>query len=188
MQIDRFTHLHFPSSNTPIASDDALSDVTSRTGLSKPPTQSPAPASQSDLVRAESVVLNVQFPGRGVSQASQPVAETYTDGRKLAAGSDPQLDSESQAADHQRAVDRNVGVFTQITLNKDGVLVAKPQPTGVVKQPDFVALAVSAMREFSDEAERQKAQSFDFNVAPAGMPWGRLKSLQQLAARFNVFA
>ncbi len=188
MQIDRYTHLHFPSNNTTIASDEALSDATSRAGLSKPPTQSPAPASQSVLVRAESVVLKVQFPGGGVSQATQPVAGTYTDGRKFVAGSDPQVDSESQAADHQRAVDRNAGVFTQITLNKDGVLVAKPQPAGVVKQPDFVALAVSAMREFSDEAERQKAQSFDFNAAPAEMPWGRLKSLQQLAAKFNVFA
>ena len=96
------------------------------------------------------------------------------------------MDSESQAADHQRAVDRNAGVFTQITLNKDGVLVAKPQPAG--KQPDFVALAVSAMREFSDEADRLKAQSFDFNAPPAEMSWGSLKSLQQLAAKFNVFA
>ena len=125
MQIDRYTHLHFPSNNTTIASDEALSDATSRAGLSKPPTQSPAPASQTVLVRAESVVLKVQFPGGGVSQATQPVAGTYTDGRKFVAGSDPQVDSESQAADHQRAVDRNAGVFTQITLNKDGVLVAK---------------------------------------------------------------
>ena len=58
----------------------------------------------------------------------------------------------------------------------------------VPKQPDFVALAVSAMREFSDEAERQKGQSFDVNAAAPEMPWTRLKGLQQLAAKFNVFA
>jgi hypothetical protein len=84
-------------------------------------------------------------------------------------------------------VDRNAGIFTRITLNKDGVMVAKPQPAGEAKQPDFVALAVSAMREFSDEADRQKAKSFDFSAAPAEIPWGRFKGLQQLAAKFNVF-
>ena len=44
------------------------------------------------------------------------------------------------------------------------------------------------MREFSDEAERQKARSVTPAEVPAEMAWGKLKSLQQLAARFNVFA
>jgi hypothetical protein len=133
------------------------------------------------------LVLKVQFPQEGALQAARADAVVYTNGRKSIATGDAQADSETQAADYQRAVDRNAGMFTQITLSKDGVLVAKPQPAGDAKQPDFVALAVSAMREFSDEADRQKAQSFDFNAEPAEMPWGGLKGLQQLAAKFNVF-
>jgi hypothetical protein len=188
MQIDRYNHLQFPRNNTPVASDNESSGAPPRAGLTRPQGQLPAPALEGQQHGVEGVVLKVQFPGGGVSQAVRAAVAVYTDGRKANAGGNAQVDSESQAANHQRAVDRNAGVFTQITLNKDGVLVAKPQSAGDAKQPDFVALAVSAMREFSDEAERQKAQSYDFNAPPAEMPWGRLKSLQQLAAKFNVFA
>jgi hypothetical protein len=188
MQIDRYTHLQFPRNNTPIASENESSGAPPRSGLSKPQVQLPTPALEALQRRAESVVLKVQFPDGATKPANRADAGVYTDGRKTVAVGDAQGDGESQAADHQRAIDRNAGIFTQITLNKDGVLVAKPQPTGEAKQPDFVALAVSAMREFSDEADRQKAQSFDFNAVPTELPWGRLKSLQQLAAKFNVFA
>ena len=74
--------------------------------------------------------------------------------------------------------------------NKDGVLSARAQPAAQDKQPDFVALAVSAMREFSDEAERLKAAlpPAATEGPTAGMGWGKLQGLQQLAARFKAFA
>jgi len=187
MQIDRYTHLQFPRSNTPNASENESSGALQRAGSNKPQDSLPAPALGGQQPRAESVVLKVQFPDRGALDSSRADAAVYTDGRKFVAAGGGQADGETQAADHQRAVDRNAGVFNQITLDKDGVLVAKPQPAAQAKPPDFVALAVSAMREFSDEAERQKARSFDFNAPAAEMPWGRLKGLQQLAAKFNVF-
>jgi hypothetical protein len=188
MQIDRYTHLQFPRNNATVASDDASTGVAARAGLTHPQMPLPAPAQPIRSERGESVVLKVQFPASDVSLTARVDPDFYTDGRKAIAVSGSEGDSESRAADHQRAVDRNVGVFTQITLNKDGVLVAKPQMAAEARQPDFVAMAVSALREFSDEADRQKAQSFDFNAVPAEMPWGRLKGLQQLAAKFNVFA
>ena len=188
MQIDRYNHLQYPRNNTPVASDAEPSGVAQRAGLTKPQGQLPASAPEGQQHRPESVVLQVQFPGGGASPVVRADAAVYTDGRKSNAGGDAQADRESQAANHQQAVDRNAGVFTQITINKDGVLVAKPQSAGDAKQPDFVALAVSAMREFSDEADRLKAQSYDFNAPPVEMSWGRVKSLQQLAAKFNVFA
>jgi hypothetical protein len=188
MQIDRYNHLQYPRNNTPVASDAEPSGVAQRAGLTKPQGQLPASAPEGQQHRPESVVLQVQFPGGGASPVVRADAAVYTDGRKSNAGGDAQVDRESQAAIHQQAVDRNAGIFTRIKLSKDGVLVAKPQPGGDAKQPDFVALAVSAMREFSDEAERQKAQSYDFNAPPVEMSWGRVKSLQQLAAKFNVFA
>ena len=188
MQIDRYNHLQFPRNNTPSALDSDVSDAAPRAGLTKPQGGVPAPAAQGARLRAESVVLKVQFPGAGVSPQDRAEGNFYTDGRKAIGAGGAPIDSDSQAAEHQRAVDRNAGVFTQITLNKDGVLVAKPQPVAEARQPDFVALAVSAMREFRDEAERQKAHSSSSEPASGEMPWGRLKSLQQLAAKFNVFA
>jgi hypothetical protein len=186
MQIDRFIHLQIPRHNLPDASENESSGVTPRAGLTKPQSQLTAPAPQDAAVLANSVVLKIQFPDGGATHDDRSDVAVYTDGRKSVATSGAQADSASLAANHQRAVDRNAGIFTRITLNKDGVMVAKPQPAGEAKQPDFVALAVSAMREFSDEADRQRAKSFDFSAAPAEMPWG-LKGLQQLAAKFNVF-
>ena len=187
MQIDRYTHLQFPRNNTPNASENESTGVPLRAGLTKPQAQLPTLTLEGSQRRAESTVLRVQFPDEEGLQPTRAEPAVYTNGRKSVAAGDAHADSESQAAEHQRAVERNAGVFTQITVNKDGVLVLKPQSVAQSKQPDFVALAVSAMREFSDEAERQKARSFDFNAPAAEMPWGRLKGLQQLAAKFNVF-
>nr|WP_295769732.1 hypothetical protein [Rhodoferax sp.] len=103
-------------------------------------------------------------------------------------------DTGTMSRDHQLAVDRNAGTLTQISLNKDGVLVArKAQPTtSQDKQPDFVALAVSAMREYSDEHDRQKVRSTTetpaATVAPTEAHLSAFKGLQQIAAKFHVFA
>jgi hypothetical protein len=188
MQIDRFNHLQIPSQNMPSASENESSSVSSRVGLTKPQSQLIAPASEDAAVLSNSVVLKIQFPNGGATQADHSEVAVYTDSRKSLATAGTTTDSASLAANHQRAMDRNAGIFTQITLSKDGVMVAKPQPTGEAKPPDFVALAVSAMREFSDEAERNRAQSFDFSATPVELPWGKLKGLHQLAAKFNVFA
>jgi hypothetical protein len=187
MQIDRSTYLQIPRHHMPGASENESLGVPPRAGLTNSQSQFLIPAPEGKQLFADGVVLKIQFPDGGSTQATRAAGPVYTDGRKSAATDGDQADGMTQTADHQRAVDRNAGIFTQITLNKDGVLVAKPQPAGEAKQPDFVALAVSAMREFSDEADRQKAQSFDFNPPAAEMPWGKLKSLQQLAAKFNMF-
>ena len=187
MQIDRSTYLQIPRHHMPSASENESLGVPPRAGLTNSQSQFLIPAPEGKQLFSDGVVLKIQFPDRGSTQATRAAGLVYTDGRKSSATDGDQADGVTQAADHQRAVDRNAGIFTQITLNKDGVMVAKPQPAGEAKQPDFVALAVSAMREFSDEADRQKAQSFDFNPPAAEMPWGKLKSLQQLAAKFNMF-
>ncbi|HPW28484.1 MAG TPA: hypothetical protein PLL01_03745 [Rhodoferax sp.] len=185
MQIDRFSHLQFPRHSMPNASENESSGVPPRAGLSKPPAQLPVPVADGILVRPDSVVMKVQLPENASARASVAV---YSDSRKPVSAGDTKADAETQAADHQCAIDRNAGVYTQITLNKDGVLVAKSQMAGASKQPDFVALAVSAMREFSDEAERQKTQSIGAAASAVERPWGGLKGLQHLAAKFKVFA
>ncbi len=185
MQIDRFSHLQFPRHNMPNASENESSGVPPRAGLTKSQEQLPVPAVNGKPARAESVVMKVQLPESASARAQVAV---YADSRKPVSAGDTKADAEIQAAEHQRAIDRNAGVYTQITLNKDGVLVTKPQTAGASKPPDFVALAVSAMREFSDEAERQKTQSFDAAASAVERPWGGLKGLQHLAAKFKAFA
>lgn len=186
MQIDRYNHLLFPRDNAPTATGNDSASGALAAGLAQPQTRVPAAvASEVGAARAESVVLKIQWPDDPATARNGADAGVYAPARKAVARDD--VDTDTQAQDHQRALDRNTGVFTRLTVNKDGVLVAKPQAEA--RQPDFVALAVSAMREFSDEAERQKTQAPAAAEAPAGgMAWGRLKDLQQLAAKFNVFA
>lgn len=192
MQIDRYNHLQFPrDSGVAPNGRDATSAGAPGTGAGKTPSGVALPGAAAALARPDSVVLKVQLPGSLSDNPDRMQAGFYSDGRNFAARSNGEDNASIQAAEHQRALDRNAGVFTRITLNKEGVLVAQksqPQPSGEARQPDFVALAVSAMREFSDEAERQKVQSFDFNAAQDEAPVSKFKGLQQLAARFNVFA
>jgi len=197
MQIDRFNYLQFPRDTSANAPGNDSTAGANGAGVGQTQAKSPlppaAPPVERSSTRADSVVLKIQWPD-SPSPAGTPGADSpvYSNARKSAVpasaepGSDP-------AQDHQRAVARNAGVFTQLAVSKDGVLVAKPQAASETKPPDFVALAVSAMREFSDEAQRQKLRAFDASAAmPVPTPEAHRNSikggLQQLAARFNVFA
>ncbi|MDO8287161.1 MAG: hypothetical protein Q7T69_19320 [Rhodoferax sp.] len=188
MQIDRYNHLLFPrDSSNPATSGKQPAPAAIAPAQTKPQVAGDS-ARDGESARSGSVVLKIQVPD------SVADAAVYSRGRKAGATEDQDSDAQGKAQNHQQALDRNAGVFTQITLNKDGVLVARPQPAASAREPDFVALAVSAMREFSDEHERQKVRSADAQVAPApnptpaDTPWTALKGLQQFAAKLNVFA
>ena len=188
MQIDRYNHLLFPrDSSNPATSGKQPAPAAIAPALAKLQTADDA-ARDGVGARQRSVVLKIQLPD------SVADAAVYSRGRKIATPVDQDADAHSKARGHQQALDRIAGVFTQITLNNDGVLVAKTQPASSTKEPDFVALAVSAMREFSDEHDRQKVRSVDMNatqapiLAPVEAPWAALKGLQQFAAKLNVFA
>ncbi len=190
MQIDRYNHLLFPRDNNSAATAKGgdTSAGAAAAAVAKPQAKpaAPAVAAERSGERPESVVLKIQWPddNKTVARADAPV---YSNARKAPAHEPP--GAEVQAEAHQRALDRNAGVFTQITLNKDGVLVVKPTSAGDAKPADFVAIAVSAMREFSDEAERLKVRTTEPVSVPVdnAASWGKLKGLQQLAAKFNVF-
>jgi hypothetical protein len=85
---------------------------------------------------------------------------------------------------YQSAIARNAGTVTPIAVGKDGVLVAGPKVPLQDRQPDFVTFAVTAMRDYADEAERSKRA----NDAAAPAPVRTVRGLQQLAARFKLFA
>jgi len=189
MQIDRYNHLLFPRDNAPTAAGNGSASGAAVPAAGQSHARVPATvANEAGLAHAASAVLNIQWPDDPATVRNRGEAAVYSPVRKAVGGDDADVDTQAQA--HQSALERNTGVFTRLTVNKDGVLVAKPQAKTEAKQPDFVALAVSAMREFSDEAERVKAAQPPAAEQPAASTtgWGKLKDLQQLAARFKVFA
>jgi hypothetical protein len=200
MQIDRYNHLLFPreansgnSNNQAATGKDVSSSAAGTSGvLAKPRAGVPATAVARVTQRPESVVLNIQWPDGDIANTPDP--GVYTNGRKAVTTVGTDADTGTMARDHQLAVDRNAGTFTQISLNKDDVLVANKAQSAATqdKQPDFVALAVSAMREYSDEHDRQKVRSTTETAAAAAAPtethWSAFKGLQQIAAKLNVFA
>lgn len=82
---------------------------------------------------------------------------------------------------------------------KPAVLADAPEASETTspRQPDFVSVAVSAMREYRDEVERQKRYAqialAAQNAAPPAIETTStastppLRGLQQLAARFSLF-
>ena len=187
MQIDRYNHLQFPRDNSANAPGNDAASAAPGTGLGKSQAKPVPLPVQTGSARSDSVVLKIQWPDSPSIDALKSEAPVYSKAQNNTAAPDTTT-ADSQLQDHLRAVDRNAGVITQITLNKDGVLVAKPQPAAQAKAPDFVALAVSAMREFSDENDRLKARANVTSAPAPEAPRGALKGLQQLAAKFNVFA
>lgn len=194
MQVDRYNHLQFPrdaqaGSNNPAAMGKDAQSASGSTGgvLVKPRATVPAQTAAPEAGRPDGVVLKIQWPGGAQGAAHAADAALYAPGRRVAATDG--ADADTMARAHQLAVDRNAGIVTQISVNKDGVLVARPHPLAPDKQPDFVALAVSAMREYSDEHDRQKVRAApEVPTAPAQAQWSALKGLQQIAAKLNVFA
>lgn len=195
MQVDRYNHLQFPrdaqagSNNSAALGKDAQSASAGAVGvLAKPQAAGPLPVVAPVAGRSDGVVLKIQWPGGAQGAAHAADAALYAPGRRVAASDGD--DSSAMARGHQLAVDRNAGIVTQISVDKDGVLMARPHPLASEKQPDFVALAVSAMREYSDEHDRQKVRSATSDTAPvaADVPWSPLKGLQHIAAKLNVFA
>ena len=195
MQVDRYNHLQFPrdaqagGQNPAAMGKDAQSTSGGVAGvLAKPQSGVAPPAAAPAAGRPDGVVLKIQWPGGAQGAAHAADAALYAPGRRVAASDD--ADTSAMARGHQIAVDRNAGIDTQISVDKDGVLIARPHPVAPDKQPDFVALAVSAMREYSDEHDRQKVRSATPDNAPAVTEphWSPLKGLQHIAAKLNVFA
>lgn len=196
MQIDRYNHLLFPrdansGNNDPVATGKDVSSSVADGVLVKLQASTSAAVTARATARPDSVVLNIHWPDGDVANTPDP--GVYTNGRKAVVSG--AVDAGTMARDHQLAVDRNAGTFTQISLNKDGVLVAnKAQPAATQdKQPDFVALAVSAMREYSDEHDRRKVRTTTETAgatasARTETQWIAFKGLQQIAAKLNVFA
>jgi hypothetical protein len=218
MQIERLNYLVFPPDTKSLAgAKDAATSTSSGTSAAPQPpgTSRSAGASVRQSIpvlieRAEdalppSTILVIGTPDTKPKDIANTAAPVYSrEGKTGAPPARPNLEAMAQA--HQRAQERanerSSLAVPQLKLDKDGVVVARSPASQSVDassssgsafsqihpQGDFVSLAVSAMREFKDETERQNR----YAPAPAPLPpevsSGPLRSLQQLASRFNLFA
>ena len=188
MQIGQLNHLNLPKSSNPLLAANAGDDGTAAAGgtaTSGAGAALPVPTVAHD---APGVVLKLQSEAT-TAGAGLVKGLVYSNGRKSAASSDVDSDTERMAQQHSQAVLRNAGSTTRLTLDKDGVLVAGAASTADSKPQDFVTFAVSAMRDYADEQERLKtaAQASEGATAASIIPRS-LAEVQKLAARFKLFA
>jgi hypothetical protein len=191
MQIGLLNQLSFPSgSKQPLAgnTDDSAPDAASG-ALSSAPARARHVAMPvaTPVQDASGVILKIQSDTRGAAAVALPADLVYSDGRKDAGVQDADSDAARMQAEHSQALQRSAGSATQLSVDNEGVLVAKP--AAATQGRDFVSFAVSAMRDYADEQERLKSA----NPAPSGasaaalLPRG-LAEVHKLAARFKLFA
>lgn len=99
-------------------------------------------------------------------------------------------DTEAMAQRYSQAMANNAGNSTSLSVDANGVLLAKPVSAGEAKAQAFVHNAVNAMRDFADAQERQKTSSSatgDSTTASA-IPRSLADVQQKLAARFKMFS
>ncbi len=187
MQIGSSNPLSFlPGSSTPLAgqANDNDTDATTGTqGSGRGVAVPPAPPAQD----AAGVILTLApaaTPG-----AALPADLVYSASPKAKAAQDADSDTARMALQHSQAVARSAGSSSSLSVDKDGVLVAKPASAGEIKAQEFVHFAVTAMRDYADTQDRLKQAARQAEAAaPAPLIPRSLGDVQKLAARFKLFA
>lgn len=175
MQINRSNNLLFlPASPPQNAIKPAKAEATVVTSV---PTPTPVP---DEVVVAPAVASAPPEAAVTYSRTGQ-VEKKYTTPAELTNLSDMTLSN-------QLEVGKKMGVFTKITLSKDGVLVAKPDLSRAVNSPEFVAAAVTTIKDFQEGIAALKENSPQANSKASALLSGSLRNLQNVAARFHVFA
>ena len=180
MSIERISHQTiapdlYPQGQTSSANAAAAGNAAASTAMA-----------DSGNASSPSAVLQLQFP-EGTSSATASVYSDPSSSSTASSASDAE-DQARMAQNHQQALARQAGSYTALALGQDGVLVAKSQSSLSANQSEFVTRAVSALREFSDQAEQLKQNTFDANARQAEANLSVFSGLQKFAARLNVFA
>lgn len=97
-------------------------------------------------------------------------------------------DLNSMTLENQLEYGRNQGVFTKITLHKEGVLVTTPHREYSAGSNGFVASAVSTMKDFEEGVALLNQHAPESNTKTMDFLAGKLRGLQSVASKLNVFA
>lgn len=188
MSIERLNHLRFPAVSLPTSESDTSGAQASATKTAQPPRLTARVPTLSERLEPVTASVVVSIQADTLSPAAAPEPVVYGDARKLPQPVSEQADLDRMEAAYQRAQERTAQTVTPLKVDAQGILVER--------QPDFVSVAVSAMREFKDEAEREKryasvslrsdaSNSTGYDQTPTAGP---LRGLQQFASRLNLFA
>lgn len=176
MQINRTNNLlYLPAGSQQTTSKPATTESPQVTSV--PVEVSPAPAA---AIPTTTATVNSN-PELGGTYSSAGYVEKKFTPPELTSLNDMSLSS-------QLEVGKSMGVFTKITLSKEGVLVAKPDLTRAVNSPEFVASAVTTIKDFQEGIAVLKENSTHSNSKASDLLSGSLRNLQNVAARFHVFA
>jgi hypothetical protein len=135
------------------------------------PTSAPAPPVITPAAPTESGVI---YTGAGAGADHKADADA------------PDLDN--MTLENQLALGRDRGVFTKITLSKDGVLVSKPHADQGATASGFATSAAATMKDFEEGIASMKKHLPDSADKSSSGLAGKFRSLQQLTAKLNVFA
>jgi hypothetical protein len=172
MQINRSNSLNllFPPV-TPQPTTTKPASPTAAPVINRPATPLTSTAVVAPAAPKESGVI---YTGAGSAAVQAPDAEA------------PDLDNMTLA--NQLELGRNRGVFTKITLSKDGVLVSKPHTDQGASASGFATSAAATIKDFEEGIASMRKHSPDLaDKAHSGLA-GKFRSLQQLTAKLNVFA
>lgn len=186
MQVNTLKHLLFPTDPLPTSTGKESPASALQVGPAGVRAKAPTAPAVEDKPAASAVVTIRSEAATAANAVEAPAV--YSDAPKLAAAQDDAAATDAMARAHQSALERQSGTVTQITFDKQGVLVAKQMPASTAKPPDFVTFAVTAMREFADEAERLKRTPTGAADLSAAAHASKLKAFQSFASRLNIFA
>ena len=180
MQINRTNNLlYLPATSQQTTSKPATTE--SPQAASVPAEVSPAPAAAIPTTTTSATVSVNSSPELGGTYSSSGYVEKKFVPPELTSLNDMSLSS-------QLEVGKSMGVFTKITLSKEGVLVAKPDQNRAVNSPEFVAAAVKTIKDFQEGIAVLKENSTHSSSKASDLLSGSLRNLQNVAARFHVFA
>jgi hypothetical protein len=181
MQISRNLQLIFPP-------DSAASGSAKPVGTAVP-AAAPAPvapkARESQSSSTEGVIVKLQSSDPSLQDPTRTDPTVYT---KRPAHTASHADLRNMTLANQLEFGRDQGVFTKITLHKDGALEAKAQADQAASPPEFVTSAVTTMRDYAEGLALLKQSSPDATNKTGDFLAGKFRSLQQLTAKLNVFA
>jgi hypothetical protein len=123
------------------------------------------------------VILSLQSGATGAGTGALPQDLVYSNGRKSL---------------YSQAQERSAGRGSNLSLDGNGVLLARPATPGELRAQEFMQHAVSTMRDYADAQERLKSAGTSADgdaAASAALRFPRsLAEVQKLAARFKLFA
>lgn len=176
MQIQQLSHLRFPTEQRSGSIREDIVDA--EVGPDSPTLPGKETKPENASVLNSAAVLHIGRKEDGPALYSRP--------SQSKASSRGQSDSQDLP---DRCQDRRMPATPTahaLKVDKDGILVARPRSAFSTQQSDFVALAVSAMRDFRDTAEQAKtSQAAGASALPA--PSSLLRGgLAQLAERLKA--